>query len=304
MLPTQSEAVTIESLPASQICDSDAGTLLSEIRTKSKQPHWFVIAIPVWLVLTVAAYIAGVTAGSVALVLGTLLLPFVYLFDQRNRAVVVMYDLESDSETAFRGLYDSLMQLRNCGAVWSVITEQVTGDYKHTGGASRLLQRQPAVIRDTMVPFLRTNVTVPSLQLHRDTLYFFPDRIFVTNQGGIGVVSYVVFKASASVSRFIEDGIVPRDSTQVDTTWRFVNKNGGPDRRFANNRPVPILAYQEVVFGSETGVRGYLQVSRSDGANAFLEALDKMRTLQPQAVSAAKQQEQVSSGLPNPQAAT
>jgi hypothetical protein len=44
---------------------------------------------------------------------------------------------------------------------------------------------------------------------------------------------------------------VPRDSTQVDTTWRFVNKNGGPDRRFNNNSQIPILQYGEVVMRTD-----------------------------------------------------
>lgn len=145
-----------------------------------------------------------------------------------------------------------------------------------------MLQRKPALVADGNVPFLRTNITVPRLHLHRDTLYFFPDRIFVRNPEGIGAVSYANFQVAAKVGRFIEDGPVPRDATQVATTWRFVNKNGGPDRRFANNRILPILAYQDVLFASETGVRGYLQVSRSDGADEFLRALNAIRHVQAQ----------------------
>jgi hypothetical protein len=38
-----------------------------------------------------------------------------------------------------------------------------------------------------------------------------------------------------ATTRFIEDGPVP------DTTWRFVNKNGTPDRRFDNNRRLPVM---------------------------------------------------------------
>jgi hypothetical protein len=48
----------------------------------------------------------------------------------------------------------------------------------------------------------------------------------------------------------------------VDKTWRYVNKNGGPDRRFKDNRELPIALYEEVTFSSHTGLNEVVQVSR------------------------------------------
>jgi hypothetical protein len=297
--------VAIQSAPASDITDSSAAALLQEIREKRKKPPLVAVTIIPWLIFTGIAYATDAVIGNILLVLGLLALYPAYAYDQHTRSVVVMYDLEPDAENAFRAVYDSLMQLRTCGAVWSVITQQATPDYKHHAGASNLLERKAAVIAEGDVRFLRTNVTVPSLRLHRDTLYFFPDRIFITNPEGIGAVSYRDLRAVSRVGRFIEDGAVPRDATQVDVTWRFVNKNGGPDRRFANNRPLPILAYQEVLFASETGVRGYLQVSRSNGADVFLQALENIRNIrQPEKADSPIRTTSSLATAPNSQGAT
>ena len=56
-------------------------------------------------------------------------------------------------------------------------------------------------------------------------------------------------------------------------TWQYVNKNGGPDRRFNNNRQLPIMLYGEVELTTPTGLRWMLQLSRPDVASVMAAAL-------------------------------
>jgi hypothetical protein len=69
--------------------------------------------------------------------------------------------------------------------------------------------------------------------------------------------------------RFIESERVPSDASIVGETWRFVNKNGGPDRCFNNNRQLPVCLYSELDFHSAGGLHGRLHLSRPD-AGAML----------------------------------
>jgi uncharacterized tellurite resistance protein B-like protein len=62
----------------------------------------------------------------------------------------------------------------------------------------------------------------------------------------------------------------------VDHTWQYVNKSGGPDRRFNNNRQIPICLYEELWLSSPTGLNEVIQISRTgigEHANAALQAL-------------------------------
>ncbi|MDE2481731.1 MAG: DUF4236 domain-containing protein [bacterium] len=274
-----SNAVTIASAPANAITDSSAAALLDEIRAKRRLPAFAPFVGVLCLIAVLAALPHGAVAGALAFVLGAAATVACALNDLQRRAVVVMYDLDPDTEAAFRALYDGVMRLRACAAVWSVVSQQATPDYKRNSGASSLLQRQAATIRDGSVPFLTTNISIPSIVLHSDTLYFFPDRIFITNAAGVGAVSYEDIQAHAQLGRFVEDGAVPRDAVQVDQTWRYVNKDGSPDRRFNGNRALPIMGYQEIFFASQTGVRAYLQISDQHGGDAFLQALAALRGL-------------------------
>lgn len=44
----------------------------------------------------------------------------------------------------------------------------------------------------------------------------------------------------------------------------IVNKSGGPDRRFKNNRELPICLYGEIELRSESGLNTVLMFSNAD----------------------------------------
>src|SRR4029453_11543759 len=80
-----------------------------------------------------------------------------------------------------------------------------------------------------------------------------------------------------ATSRFIEDGSLPHDSVVVGYTWQFVRRDGGPDRRFNNNRELPIAAYGFLELTSATGLNIHIQVSSQTSAAAFAEGLGRVR---------------------------
>jgi DnaJ-domain-containing protein 1 len=56
-------------------------------------------------------------------------------------------------------------------------------------------------------------------------------------------VSYDTIKMESGLTDFIETGLLPGDAQQIGQTWRYINKDGSPDRRFSHNRPVPVARY-------------------------------------------------------------
>jgi hypothetical protein len=118
----------------------------------------------------------------------------------------------------------------------------------------------------------------PSIPVGRQTLYFYPDKVLVFESGGVGAVSYPNLRLHVEQVRFIEDESLPHDAEVVGKTWRFVNKGGGPDRRFNNNRELPIARYEDVTFKSDTGLNEKIEFSRAgigQGLSMAIEALIK-----------------------------
>jgi hypothetical protein len=62
----------------------------------------------------------------------------------------------------------------------------------------------------------------------------------------------------------------------VGETWRYVNKNGGPDRRFSFNKQLPVCLYGEMDFQSAGGLNGRLQFSNSTAADRFSQVIEAL----------------------------
>jgi hypothetical protein len=109
----------------------------------------------------------------------------------------------------------------------------------------------------------RLATNIPSVTCGRQALHFLPDRLLVRDGRRFSDVSYEALDTSFNAGRFIEDGRVPRDGQQIDTTWRYVNVKGGPDRRYNNNKKLPVMLYGNIEVASQGGLHWLLQCSRA-----------------------------------------
>jgi hypothetical protein len=121
-------------------------------------------------------------------------------------------------------------------------------------------------------PYFKTNVTVPTIPAGRQTLYLFPDRVLVYAPEGVGAVGYDSLDIHTEDERVIETTGVPSDAQVVGTTWRYVNKSGGPDKRYKDNRELPIALYGGIQLTSGSGLREYFQLSKIGIGPAFKAA--------------------------------
>jgi len=71
---------------------------------------------------------------------------------------------------------------------------------------------------------------------------------------------------------FIEEETIPTDAQLIGHTWKKANKDGSPDRRFANNYQIPILAYGGIRLTSESGLNEAYLISNASAAQQFAQA--------------------------------
>jgi hypothetical protein len=196
--------------------------------------------------------------------------------DQLRKTTVLLYDLEDSIETAYQRLHTAATGLASCRGVWHIAASGQVRDKKYHAGADTLVDRKPTSISFSSPPFMKTNIDTIAIEVGRQTVHFFPDRILVHAPNGVGAVAYTALALEVAVSRFIEDQGVPSDAQVVDYTWRYVNKRGGPDRRFKDNPRLPICAYQSISLRSATGLNELIQLSRTDVAEEFAQAVEHL----------------------------
>lgn len=265
----------LESGGVANIADSSSEGLLEEIRARRRKLSLRPLAIAFSILLLLTALVAGWPAwalGLLAVVCG-IGITAAARRDRIAKTVEIHYEFEPHVEAAFRRFTEWAQALAGSARTWHVAAAGRVHDRKYHAGASELVERNVTTVRTSMPPFLRTNVPVLSIAAGRQTLYFLPDRLLVYDAAGVGAVAYRTLEISASRQRFIESGGVPSDATVVGTTWKYVNKSGGPDRRFSVNPQIPVCLYDELVLRTASGLHEVVQVSRSGIGEGFVAAV-------------------------------
>ena len=187
-----------------------------------------------------------------------------HIKDIERKGFVLQYELDEGAERAAAAFVETCEKIQTVRSSWYMNATRDVIDRLYHAGAASVIRRSFTRLQMQEPPYLRTNVPVPSIRLGTVNLYFLPDRLLVYAGSNVGAIAYRDLKIEVRDHRFIEEGMssVPSDAQVVDTTWRYVNKDGSPDRRFNNNTQLPIVLYEEIEFSSDSGLRGILQLSK------------------------------------------
>lgn len=266
----------ITSSAAVTMADTSATHLLGELNRVKKRTEMFPIALVLGITVICWLGLAGPGWWSVlwALVATIVIALYARHFDVLKGTAILNYSLDGEAAQEFGRLQSLFRQLAGCDVIWHIDAAGHNADTKRNAGATTNLQRTEVRPKLSRPPRVQCNLEVPTLKAGRITLYFFPDRLLVYDSAGVGAVAYSDLRVNAKESRFVENGRLPKDSRQVGTTWQYVNKKGGPDRRFSNNRQLPVMQYGVVAFSSSSGLTALFMCSRSEVAalfNGFLQ---------------------------------
>ncbi|NRQ40419.1 hypothetical protein HII36_52680 [Nonomuraea sp. NN258] len=242
---------------------------------------------PYWPFALAALLVAGLVTGRFGLVVVAVGLPcvlWVALRDRAARAVVVMYDVTDEAARRFDHLINAIIGLQRAHGFWLITASGAitsTYQFKVNAGASRLLSRTNASARLAGPRILVTNVAVPTLTAGSLSVHFLPDRVLFRDGRHVADLAYQHLQVGLEHTRFIEEGPVPPDGTVVDSTWRYVNVKGGPDRRFKNNVRLPILLYGRLVLRSHGGLNLVWDASQVPLVQAVASSLHQSITARP-----------------------
>ena len=299
--PPIQEQYRIESADVSRLVETNNAELLEQINSAARQTRHAPFAVLATLALSAVAFVAvaaltgaliaaglpdddatksvgaalAMVAGLAVFVAGMVFSWKVHKGDELKRTTPLFYELEQGALERFNAIQQACAALSQAERVWRVESKQPTYDWKRNAGASNLITRQSVSAGQMKPPYIATNVDVLGLRLNDTTLFFMPDFVFVRQHNRYGAVSYDALNVSFSPTRFIEDAGVPRDAQVVGSTWQYVNKNGGPDRRFSHNRQIPIAQYGLLEITSRTGLNIHLHVSNLEAARYFASAFNR-----------------------------
>ena len=199
---------------------------------------------------------------------------WVYRWDSERRTARLIYDVDDEEVVERLAMVNGAGQwLGSCQGLWHIFHAVATTDWKTNAGASTLIRRTRTRCGPGSLPRVELNIEVWCVPVGPQQLLFLPDRLLVWDGQHLAALPYETLSIQASSARFVEEDWVPSDARQVDATWRFVRRDGGPDLRFNNNARLPVMLYGKLTLSSPSGLVVVLQTSRVDAAEGAARAL-------------------------------
>ncbi len=258
--------------------DASSAELVAELNEKRKKIRtWPFCAVVSAIVVTLAIYneVPAVAVGGLA-VCSALACIIAAVWDRRRKIAVLFYDVGSQVLEAFEALHSALEQVQNCSRVSHIDSTEYYSNRKYHAGVWQGIERSSACPVVKPPPLVKTNIAIFAVPAGKLTLYLCPDRVLVDGPTGIGTVAYSDLQITTETCRFVESQRVFPDQQIVGTTWTYVNKDGGPDRRFHNNPQLPIVLYEELHIKSPIGLSEVYQFSKAGVAAQLADSIKNL----------------------------
>ena len=255
----QDVMVDIDSAAIDNFQAAEYSTIIEQITKTIKLNRMFnvflwltfaALAFPIFFIFTVAG------------IIGKIFLKFKGIVD-------LEYEMDEESATKYNNRTNTWMSLNQCHKMWQITQQATVSNRKVNAGAGRNISRNGLKFSNKLPYYLKTNVTTVAIPLKKEKLILLPDKMLIIRNNNVGVVSYENLHIAVNGTRFIESEGVPRDSQVIDHTWQYVNKNGSPDRRYNNNRQLPICLYAAILVTSSEGLNVEIQCSNVTIAEEF-----------------------------------
>lgn len=204
----------------------------------------------------------------------------IYRWDRERRTARIVYDVDNEWIVNRLALCQAAAEsLARAQSLWRIQNSTDTTQSKYHAGATALIQRDVARCVQRPLKGLELNIEPWLLILGTQELLLLPDCLLIRDGNQLAPVPYQWLSTAHATKPFIEEAHPPSDAKVLGTTWRFVNKSGGPDLRFNGNRQLPILEYGELVLQSRAGLNTLLQASAPAATWYAAQALQELARL-------------------------
>lgn len=237
--PDTSAAISTEKIEVSYCQSVEHRELLDQIRKVQNLNRLSTIMICCFLFYNPLAILIGLTGIVLKICTHT------------KFAIPLDYEFDEESWQAYQQFCSTWISMNQNKKLWQIITSEKIENRKIHGGAGNSVERIPATAVIRLPYYLKFNKFKPfGLQIKKKELLFLPDKLLIIDGRKIGALSYPDIRLTLTKTNFLETEYVPSDTQVVGQTWMKVNKDGSPDKRYSDNRQVPVCNYGWIILES------------------------------------------------------
>lgn len=205
---------------------------------------------------------------SIVIIMGLITLGIYLIYRNSKMLISVEYDFDAENEKFYETMNKFFNTLASSNKLWLIESRYENFDAKRNAGVDSCVDRIPILISEELPYYLKTNIKCFCLSVKDKDFYFLPNKVLVYNKNKTIGLDFQELSFDFSQTTFVEQSGAPSDSEVVGYTYRYVNKNGGPDRRFKNNPQYPECLY------------GTINIKNDNGLNLSILLSSKSKTMQ------------------------
>ncbi len=248
---------------------SDLSKLQSaEFADLTKSMHYFIVLSKIFGILSVA--IIFLFSGDFGLALIGLIGIAGKIYISHTKRPYLDYEMDEDALERYNNILSAISNLKTCKKIWH-ITEAQAVNAKTNAGASHNVKRSPFKIYTKAPYFFTSNIDTAYMKFASKIVVFLPDKIIIVKGTKVGMASYMDLNIIQSYTPFIESDKVPSDAEVLRYTWKYVNRDGGPDKRFKNNRQYPVCKYGDLIISEGNNLYIRMMCSNYEKSEIFSE---------------------------------
>lgn len=190
--------------------------------------------------------------------------------------IKVEIDLDEQSWSAWAEVRKTFDRLSQTAKFWDVTSSVAVDRYQTRSAAHQTITRTPVGLRTVFDGIIATTSGGHRFEnANGGDLDIFPGFMLIRDKASsdYALIDLRDLTVETYGCRFIETETVPPDTEVVGYAWHKSNKDGSPDRRFADNFQIPIALYGEITFKTRNGVEEAYNASNCGAALAFGNAI-------------------------------
>lgn len=190
-------------------------------------------------------------------------------------SVTLEVEMDVDAQSGYDDFLSSFKELIASQYIWDVTSASDIDRIKTRSAAGLAVIRQSTTFQLASAAGISSSRPSAYLKnLNGADIYIYPGFfvMFVT-PSELGIVELSDLSVNFSRIQFIEMDVLPSDSVCVGEVWERSNKDGSRDKRYADNKLLPVMEYGELEFRSVSGVYEKYMISNATAASRFVDAL-------------------------------
>jgi hypothetical protein len=187
-----------------------------------------------------------------------LLIKIIMLFTRVN----IDFDATEQGKTLYNNMNDILIKLSKNKMLWA-INENKT-------------MREVVKVSKKYSWYVKNSVNMHYIKLRNEKIYFTPSYMVVEKGGLARGYSYNNIGITNTYDECHEEGIRPSDAVVIGETYKYLNKEGLPDKRFSYNPKVPVCNYGCLFFDLPDKDYEFVYSNMNSGIDFNLQIIDQV----------------------------